>query len=132
MKGRAAEGGVAGVLGGCMIFRGAPQQSETTLVKQNRKLVHKSGFRFWEAPSRHVELFEFSSEIEVLGPRFEKSRFLFGLFRGAPPKSETTFRNQRVILFHKCGLRFSGLALEHHAKNPTSILLHSLFLFFCF
>ena len=75
---------------------------------------------FFGRGAEHVELFDLSSEIEGLGPRFEKSRCLFGLFRGAPLKSETTFVNQLSILFHKCGLRFSGSALERDAKNPTS------------
>ena len=70
--------------------------------------------------ARHVELFGLSSEIEVLGPRFEKSRFIFGLFRGTLPKSETSFENQLLILFHKCGLRFSGRASKHHATISTA------------
>ena len=40
------EGGVAGVFGGSMIFPWASPKSETTFVKQNRKLVHECGFRF--------------------------------------------------------------------------------------
>jgi len=105
-----SEGGVVGVLGRSMIFRAAPKNSETIFVKQNRKLVHKCSFRFLGLGAEHVELFDLSSEIEVLGPRFEKPRFLFGLFRGAPQKSETSLVNQLSILFLKCGLRFSGRA----------------------
>ena len=45
------EGGVAGVLGGSMIFRGVTPKSETTFVKQNRKLVQKCDFRFWCHPA---------------------------------------------------------------------------------
>ena len=107
------EGGVAGVLGGSMVFRGAPQKFETTFVKQNRKLAPKSGFRFLGRASEQGPLFDLSSKIEVWG-------FLFGLLRGAPPKSETTFVHHLLILFHKCGLTCSGCALEHHAENPTT------------
>ena len=87
-----------GVLGGSMIFRAAPVKSETTFLKQNRKLVHKCGFKFYWRGAEHVELFNLFSEIEVLGPRFEKLRFLCGLFRGAPPKSETTVVNPKPQL----------------------------------
>jgi len=83
-------------------------------------LVHICGFRFLGTLAQHVERFDLSSEIEVLGPGFERSRLLFGLFRGTPPKSETTFVNKILILFHKCGLRVSGRASEHHAKTPTT------------
>ena len=48
------------------------------------------------------QLFDLSSQIEVLGARFEVSRFLFGMFQGAPRKSETSFVNQLLILFDKC------------------------------
>jgi len=84
-----------------MIFRGAPVKSETTFLKQSRKLLQTCGFRFYQRASEHVELFDQKREIEVLGARFEVSRFLFGMFRGAPRKSETTFVNQLLILFHK-------------------------------
>ena len=46
-KGPKKEGGVAGVLWGSMIFPGWSPKSETTFVKQNRKLVNKCDFRFW-------------------------------------------------------------------------------------
>jgi len=46
--------------------------------------------------------------------------FLFGLFRGAPFKSETTFVYQHSILFHKYGLKFLGCASEHYAQNPAT------------
>jgi len=82
-----------------MIFRAAHQKFETTFVNQNRKLVHNCGFRFLARGVEHVELFDFFSEIEVLGPRFEKLRPLFGLFRGSPLKSETAFVDQLSILF---------------------------------
>jgi hypothetical protein len=81
-------------------FQGS-QNLEATFVKQKRKLVHKSVFRFVEPLARHVERFDVSSKIEVLGSRFEKSRFLFGVFRGAPLKSESTFVHQRLIMFQK-------------------------------
>ena len=51
------------------------------------------------APRRDMSNFSTASELEVLGPRFEESIFLFGLFPGAPPESETTFVNQLLILF---------------------------------
>jgi len=69
-----------------MIFRAAPVKSETTFVKQNRKLVQTIIFRFHWRGAEHVELFDLFSEIEVLGVRFEKLRFLFCWFRCAPPK----------------------------------------------
>ena len=95
------EGGVAGVLGGSMIFRGASVKSETGFVEQNGKLVQKCGFRFHRHPSEQGQIFDLSSEIEVLGVRSEVSRSLFGTFRGAPRKSEATFVNHLSILLHK-------------------------------
>ena len=46
----------------------------------------------------------------VLGPRFEMSRFLFGLFRQSCRKTETTFVNQPLLLFQNL---FSDLLDEH-------------------
>ena len=103
-----------------MIFQEASGKSETAFVKQNRELVQKSGFRYPRRPSEHDELFNLLSEIQVLGSRLEKSRFLFGLFRGATPKSKISLVNQLSILFHKYFLRCSGRASEHHAKDPTA------------
>ena len=114
------EGGVVGFWGGGMIFRAARVKSETTFVKQNRKLVHTCGFGFHWRGAKHVALFDLSSECEVLGPRLEKSRGFFEVFRGAPPKSDISFVSQLSILFHEGGLRFSGRASEYHTKNPTS------------
>jgi len=108
-----------GVLGGSMIFRAVPVKFKTTLVKQNKKLVHKCGFRFYWRGAEHVKLLDLSSEIEVLGPRIEKSRFPFGLFRGVHLQSETAFVNQLSILFHECGLRFYWCGAEDH-KNPAT------------
>ena len=76
-----------------MIFRGASKKSETTFVKQNRKLVHKCGFRIFGRPSEQDEIFDQQREIEVLGTRFEFSRLLLGMFRGAARKSGITFMN---------------------------------------
>ena len=76
-------GGLAGVWGFHDLPRGV-EKSEPTFVKQNRKLVQRSGFRFFRRPSEHVELFGLFSAIQVLGPRFEKSRFPSGLFRTRP------------------------------------------------
>jgi hypothetical protein len=53
-------------------------------------------------------------EIVILGPRFREPDFVFGLIRPASGKSEITFLNQFSILFHKCGLRFSGFGAEDH------------------
>jgi len=36
------------------------------------------------------------------------------------PKSETTFVSQLLILFQKCGLRFSGPLAEHHPEIPAT------------
>ena len=58
------------------------------------------------------------------GPDSKKSRIHSGLFRGAPPKSETPLANQLLVLFQKCGLSFSGRSSKHHAESPSSILLH--------
>ena len=75
-------------------------------------------FQILRALALHVKFSDLSSKIEGWGPRFEKSRFLFGLCRGAPPKSKTHV-NQILILLHRCRPRCSGRASEHHAKNPT-------------
>ena len=80
-----------GVLGGSTIFRGAPQRSETMFVKPDGNSILKCGFRFSRRASEQGQLFDFPSKIEVLGPRFEKSRFVFGLIRGAALRFETTF-----------------------------------------
>ena len=43
------------------------------------------------------------------------------MFRAAPQKSQTTFCNHlKISYFHKCGLRFSVRAPEHHVRNPTT------------
>jgi len=118
---RLLEGGVVGVLGGFMIFRAALVKSETTFVKQNRKLVYKCGLRFYWRGAEHVKRFDLSSVIEVLGPRFEKLRFIFGLFRGAPPKSKTTFVNQLSISFTNVVSDFTGAARKITLQIP---LLH--------
>ena len=89
-----------------MIFRGAPQKSETTFRRQNRKLVHQYRSRPFRRTSQHDELFDQKREIEVLGAIFEISRFLFGMFRGASRKFEITFVNQLLILFPRHALRF--------------------------
>ena len=72
-----------------MMFRAAPVKSENKFVKNNRKLIYKCGFRFYWHASEHDERFDQKREIEVLGARFEISRFLFGVFSGAPRQSET-------------------------------------------
>ena len=112
-----------GVLWGSMIFRTASVKSETTFVKQKRKLVHQCGFRFYWRCAEHDELFDQKREIEVWGARFEVSRFLFGMFRGAPRKSKTTLVNQLLILFHQCGLRFYWQPSEHHLYNSCNSTL---------
>ena len=111
------EGGVVGVLWVSMIFRAAPVKSEAKFVQQNRKLVHKCGFRFYWHGAEHDEIFDQKRAIEVVGARFEVSRSLFCMFRGAPQKSESTFVNQLSILFHKWGLRFYWQSSENH---PTT------------
>ena len=70
--------------------------------------------------AEYVELFDQKREIEVLGASFEVSRFLFGMFRAAPIKSETTIVNQLLILFHKCGLRFYWKLSEHYPTTPAT------------
>ena len=50
-----------------------------------------------------------------MAQRIAPPSFLFGLFRGAPLKSETTFVSQPSILFHQRGFRFLGCASEHYA-----------------
>ena len=107
-----------------MVFRGGSRKSEATFVKQNLKLVRECGVIFSGPPAELDEFVDLFSEIQVLGPQFEKSRFLFGLFRGPLQKSETTCVNQLLILFHRCGLRFPGRASEHPSKIP---LLHPPF-----
>ena len=79
-------------------------RSETTFVNQNSNLLHKCGFRLLGRLVQHFQLFDFFSEIEVFGPRFETSSFLSGLFRGASQKIETTFAFQLLILFHRGSL----------------------------
>ena len=75
-------------------------------------------------------------EIEFLGPRFREIDVLFGLFRCAFAKFETTFLNQLSILFDKCGLMFSGRGSEDNLKistTPTSqkpAIHHVSFVFF--
>ena len=81
-------------------------------------LVYPSGFWFSGHALEQAENFAQIRDIEVLGPRFEKSRFLFGLFRRAPTHSETTFVNQLSILFHNCGLRVAGRSSEDFPKFP--------------
>ena len=103
-----------------MILRQGIQKFETTFVKQNRSLVHKCDFRFLGTLPGHIELSDLSSKIEVWRPRFKKSGVVFGLFPGAPLKSETISVHQLLILFPKIGLRFSGHASEHRAKNSTT------------
>ena len=51
-------------------------KSETSFVKQNRKLVEQCGFRFLYHSAEHVQLFDQKREMEVVGARFEVSRFL--------------------------------------------------------
>ena len=50
--------------------------------------------------------------VQEMAQRTAPPPFLFGLFRGAPSKSETTFWNQLLILFRKWGLRFFRRASE--------------------
>ena len=64
-----------------MIFRAAPVKSGIKFVIQNRELVHKYVSRFYWRGADHDELFDQKRKIEVLGARFEVSRFLFGKFR---------------------------------------------------
>ena len=63
------------------------------------------------------------------GPRFEKLWSLFGVFRGACLNPETTLSNQLLILFLKCGLRFSGFQAEHHPLG-IQVMSCSLVLWF--
>ena len=77
-----------------MMLRGVSQNSDTTFVKQNLKLVRHCGFRFSRHPTHYVEHFAERQEIDVFWPRFEKSRLLFGMFRGDSQKSETTILGQ--------------------------------------
>jgi len=83
-------------------------------VKQNGKLVHKCGFRFRGRASEQAEpKIGFSESGWAPKPRFHDIwGENFVLFRRASGKCETTFVNQLSILFHKCGLRFSGRAAE--------------------
>jgi len=52
--------------------------------------------------------------VQKMAQRTSSPSFLLGWFRGAPLKSETTFENQLLILFHKCE------PYELIPKNPTS------------
>jgi hypothetical protein len=98
-----------------VIFRGESLKCKTTFVKLNRKLVPKCGFRFRGRESDQVEQkIGFSKS----GPQNHNFMIFggekFGLSRCAFGKCEITLVNQLSILFHKCGLRFSGFAAEDH------------------
>ena len=58
-------------------------------------------------------------------------RPLFGLFRGAPLKSETTCVNQLLILFQKCRRTLSVRASMHHANSLTTQPSKFQGVFFC-
>ena len=60
---------------------------------------------FQDVP-RFAEHFAQIRRIEELRPRFEKSRFLFCLFRSSPTKSQTSFDNRFAIRSSEYGLRF--------------------------
>ena len=86
------------------------QRNPRARVRQNGESTNKfirqvlRGGQFFWVPRATYRTFRLNPRIQVLGARFEKSRFHFGLFPGAPQKSETTSATQLLILFQKRGL----------------------------
>jgi len=119
---KTVEGGVADILGGSIMLRQGPPKSEITFVKQNRKWIHIHRSRFGVALAQNVEVIDVSSKIGGLWPGFENSQFLFGLFRGTPPKYGTTFVKKHLILFHNVVCEFPGARRNITQKSHFSTL----------
>ena len=87
------------------MFRGVPRESETILEDQIEDWFTNVISNFLCAPWNMLKRY---LEISNPGSKTSISRLLakkIGMFRGGSQKSETTFLNQLLILFHKCGLR---------------------------
>ena len=104
--------------GAAISLWGYCRKSETTFVRNNYKLVRQCGFRFSGRASERAKCFAQIREIEVLAHSFEKSKFLFGVFRCAPTKSEITFVYQISMQFQNCGLRYAVRSAEDRPKFP--------------
>ena len=102
-----------------------PRESETIFEEQNKKLLHKCGFRFSVRPLEHAEKKSRNLEISNLGSKPSISRLLAKKTRYVPrwvsKICETTFVNQLLILFHKCGLFWDPLGTSW---KPLKHLLH--------
>ena len=69
-------------------------------------------------PSGHFELLHLFSAMKDLVPKYEKLRSLLSCFEPHPKNLKPHFAT--IFFFHKCGLRFSVRAPEHHVRNPTT------------
>jgi hypothetical protein len=86
-KGRSGnEGGVAGVSGGPIIFRGASQKSETKYLKQNRKFVRKCSLGIFGRPSEQGQFSTGPLKSKFWGPD-SRNRGFFSAYYGAPPQN---------------------------------------------
>jgi len=109
------------------MFRGFPVKSEASFVKHNQKLFHQCGFRFSGRSSEHAEQKPRNLESGPQNLNFSLLVEKFDMFRGLSVKSETTFVNQLLILFHKCGLFTDNPRnIMEPPKTPASPLSKSL------
>ena len=98
------EGGVgpAGVVRAHRVmFREFPVKTEIRFVKQNYKFVHKCGFSFLGRSSEHAKQKPRNLESGSQNLDFSLLVEKFDKFRAASVKSENTFVDQLLILFHK-------------------------------
>ena len=66
--------------------------------------------------------------VQKMAQKISPPSFLFGVFRGAPSKSESKLVNKLSILLHRCGLRSFGCASEHFYELVGPLVLLKILL----